>query len=482
MEFDLNQFSDCRIQVVGDLMIDEYVWGSVDRISPEAPVQVVTVTGEDYTLGGAGNVVNNLAALGARVAVGGVIGDDANGRLLIQMLGDLGADCRAVVTETGRPTTVKTRIIAAHQHVLRIDRETRQEIAQATISSLAETVESILEGIPVLVLSDYGKGLFTDAFLKRVISAARKHDCITIVDPKGSDYRRYNEASLVTPNRKEAALASGVEIHDDKSLQQAGMQLLQQTTIERILVTLGKDGMALFERGRTEPLRITAETRQVFDVSGAGDTVVATLGVALAAGADYRQAMALANTAAGIVVGKLGTATVSREELAQRLAPSVEETFRKVTSLPELRKIVRDLKRRNRRIVLTNGCFDLIHAGHIALFSAAKNLGDVLIVAIDDDASVRRIKGAGRPVIKAKERTRIIGALDVVDYVVVFSAGELEALIEIVKPDVLAKGSNYREETVRGHKLVETHGGRVALIPVNDNVSSTDIINQIKNG
>ncbi|HHP7234914.1 MAG TPA: PfkB family carbohydrate kinase [Desulfobacterales bacterium] len=443
MEFDLNQFSDCLIQVVGDLMIDEYVWGSVDRISPEAPVQVVTVTGEDYTLGGAGNVVNNLAALGARVAVGGVIGDDANGRLLIQMLRDLGADCRAVVTETGRPTTVKTRIIAAHQHVLRIDRETRQEIAQATISSLAETVESILEGIPILVLSDYGKGLFTAAFLNRVISAARKHDCITIVDPKGSDYRRYNDASLVT---------------------------------------LGKDGMALFERGRTEPHRITAETRQVFDVSGAGDTVVATLGLALAAGADYRQAMALANTAAGIVVGKLGTATVSREELAQRLAPSVEETFRKVTSLPELRKIVRDLKRRNQRIVLTNGCFDLIHAGHIALFSAAKNLGDVLIVAIDDDASVRRIKGAGRPVIKAKERTRIIGALDVVDYVVVFSAGELEALVEIVKPDVLAKGSNYREETVRGRELVETHGGRVALIPVNDNVSSTDIINQIKNG
>jgi len=481
MEIDLNKFKDSSVLVVGDLMIDEYVWGSVDRISPEAPVQVVTVTGEDYTLGGAGNVVNNLAALGARASVAGVIGDDANGRMLIQMLEDLQVDSNAVVTEAGRPTTVKTRIIAAHQHVLRIDRETHREIAKTTLAALAKSVETVLETAAVVIVSDYGKGLFASLFLPDLLAAARKHHCITIVDPKGNDFRRYNGASLVTPNRNEASMASGVEIRDADSLQRAGNLLLKQTSIERVLITLGKDGMALFERGEKPPYRITAETQQVFDVSGAGDTVVATLGAVLAAGGNFRQAMALANTAAGIVVGKLGTATVSREELTQRLAPSLEATARKVTPLAELDAIVRGLKRQSRRIVLTNGCFDLLHAGHIALFSAAKHLGDVLIVAIDDDESVRRIKGAGRPVIKARERTRIISALDVVDRVVVFSAGELESLIEIVKPDVLAKGSNYREENVRGRELVEKLGGRVVLIPVNDDVSSTDIINQIKN-
>jgi len=482
MDIDLNKFSDCGILVAGDLMIDEYVWGSVDRISPEAPVQVVTVTGEDYTLGGAGNVVNNLVALGGRVTVAGVIGDDANGRLLIQMLDDLGVDSHPVITETGRPTTVKTRIVAAHQHVLRIDRETRQTVAEATVNKLARGVEAVLQAVPVVIVSDYGKGLFTTPFLPQLIDAARRCDCTIIVDPKGDDFRRYNGASLVTPNQKEASLASGVEITDSASLQRAGAAILERTSIERVLITLGKDGMALFERSEPSAYRISAETRQVFDVSGAGDTVVAALGLALAAGADFRQAMNLANTAAGIVVGKLGTATVSRDELAQRLSPHMEETLRKVTTPGALKTVLRDLKRRGRRIVLTNGCFDLLHAGHIALFSAAKKLGDCLIVAIDDDESVRRIKGAGRPVIQARERTRIISALDVVDHVVLFSAEELESLIEMVKPDVLVKGSNYREENVRGRELVEKFGGRVTLIPVNDAVSSTGIINQIKNG
>ncbi len=481
MTFDISKFQSSKILVVGDLMIDEYVWGSVDRISPEAPVQVVAVTDEDYTLGGAGNVVNNLTALGATVQTIGVIGTDTNGSLLLKKLQALKAGTAGVIAESGRPTTVKTRILADHQHVLRIDRETRREISGNTFTKLSDAALALIPQADVVLVSDYGKGLITRDFLAHVVRCARQNDKKVLVDPKGDDYARYNGVSLVTPNRKEAAMASGVEIVDTADLQKAGKSILKKTEIQRVLITLGKDGMALFERGK-KPYKIAAEARQIFDVSGAGDTVAAVLSLSLAAGAGYRKAMAIANAAAGLVVGKVGTATTAPQELQEALDHSAESSSRKIVSVSSIRTLAKDLKRAGKTIVMTNGCFDLLHTGHIALLSEAKKLGQVLIVAIDDDESVRRVKGEGRPVLSAVERTKILAALDVVDYVTVFATDRLTELIENLQPDVLTKGSNYKHETVFGHQIVEKHGGRIALISIDESISATGIIDKIKKG
>jgi len=479
MPIDISKFDRCHLLVVGDLMLDEYLWGDVDRISPEAPVQVVSIKNEGYALGGAGNVVNNAVALGANVSVAGVIGTGRNGQLLRDKFNELGVDTEGIVEEPDRLTTQKTRIIASHQHVLRIDRETDTGISDGTLEKISRFIEDKIPHVDVVLISDYGKGLITQKLLSRLIASAQKHQKMSIVDPKGLDFSKYSGASLLTPNKKEAALASGVEIVDASTLEKAADKIFETVGLDKLLITCGKEGMVLFDKHR-EPFRVRAEARQVYDVSGAGDTVLSVLGLAIASGASIHTAVALANTAAGIVVGKVGTATVSRQELASALKSDDPGRPAKYKLLSELPALMVELKKKGQRVVLTNGCFDLLHAGHIRLFSASKQMGDVLIVAIDDDESVKNLKGSGRPVIRAEERVRILSALDSVDYVVVFSANELEKLIEIVKPDVLAKGSNYASKEVFGHERVEALGGRVVLIPVTENISSTRIINTIK--
>jgi D-beta-D-heptose 7-phosphate kinase/D-beta-D-heptose 1-phosphate adenosyltransferase len=314
----ISSFNKCRILVIGDLMIDEYVWGAVDRISPEAPVPIVTVEREDYTLGGAGNVVNNLAALGGQVSAAGVIGTGGDGVRLMTLFKRLGVDADGVIREPGRPTTRKTRIIAAHQHVLRIDRETRREVSADTVNRLTAFTDRKIPEIDVILISDYAKGLLTRSLLKKLTTDARSHNKPIIADPKGMDFSKYAGVTLLTPNRKEAALAAGIEITDEASLIRAGRIILEKSGIENLLITCGKDGMVLFEQDK-RPHAIHAEARQVFDVSGAGDTVLSVFSLALASGCDFQEAAAVANTAAGIVVGKLGTATVSQEELAEAL-------------------------------------------------------------------------------------------------------------------------------------------------------------------
>ncbi len=481
LNFDLAKFEKCRLLVVGDLMIDEYVWGNVDRISPEAPVQVVAVHNEEYTLGGSGNVVNNLVALGADVAVLGVVGTGRDGQELLNKLTDIGADTGGIVQESGRPTTKKTRIIAEHQQVLRIDRETRKTISSQSFDLLAEAAEKIIPAVDLILISDYGKGLITRELVSKLVNLAASTGKIVIADPKGLDFSKYAGISLLTPNKREASLASGLEISDEKSLLQAGGALLQKSGIDKLLITCGKDGMILFEPN-LKPFKIRTKAQEVYDVSGAGDTVIAALGLGIAAGLPLREAVALANTAAGIVVGKVGTATVTRKELARALKQPAEETVSKHKSIRELADICKKLHNDHKRIVLTNGCFDLLHVGHIKLFEASKRLGDVMIVAIDDDASVKRLKGANRPVISDTERVGILSALDSVDYVVVFATHELEKVIQTIRPDVLTKGSNYASEAVQGREMIENYGGRVELVPITEEISSTQIINNIKNG
>ena len=479
MQVDLSRFDNCHLLVVGDLMIDEYVWGEVDRISPEAPVQVVSVRNEKYTLGGSGNVVNNLVALGAKVSVIGVTGADSGNKLLLSKLENLGVNCHGIVQEKSRPTTKKTRIIADHQQVLRIDRETKRDITSSTFKSVTRLAEKIIPNVNLVLISDYGKGLITHALIADLVRIAKQYNKLTIADPKGLDFTKYSGVSLLTPNSREASLAAGVEISDEKSIVVTGNRIIEKSGIDRLLITCGKDGMVLFEPGH-EPYKISTKAREVYDVSGAGDTVMAVLGLGIAAGLTVKDATVLANTAAGIVVGKVGTATVNKEELSQAIDQISEKSASKCKSLIEISQICRRFQKDHKRIVLTNGCFDLLHVGHIQLFSASKALGDVLIVAIDDDASVKLLKGPGRPVISVSERVRILSALDSVDYVVVFSTNDLDSVLKSIRPDILTKGMDYEATEILGREFVESYRGRIERIPISDEISATQIIANIK--
>ena len=479
MAIDVEKLAGCRILVVGDLMVDEYLWGNVERISPEAPVQIVSVASEEHTLGGAGNVISNLVALGAKVSAAGVVGSGINGQLVLKKLKALGVNARGVIQDRQRTTTRKTRVIANHQHVLRFDREVKTDISRQTMNKIWRATAEMIADTDLILVSDYNKGLITKALMTKLDAAAQKYGKMLIVDPKGRDFKKYEGASLITPNKKETALASGIEIVDESSMARAARRLIEKTGINKILVTCGKEGMVYFDQS-TSPYRIRTQARQVFDVSGAGDTVLALLGLGIAAGYSIRDAIALANTAAGIVVGKVGTATVTKAELAAALGQIPALTLDKQKTLAELAIIARKLEKNGKRIVLTNGCFDLLHVGHIKLLSASKQLGDVLIVALDDDQSVKQLKGSDRPIISENERLRIISALDSVDHVIIFSSHELNDVIEAVRPAVLTKGSNYGTEAVRGREIVERYGGRVEIIPITENISSTSIINSIK--
>jgi D-beta-D-heptose 7-phosphate kinase / D-beta-D-heptose 1-phosphate adenosyltransferase len=478
--FDPYRFSQCRILVIGDLMIDEYLWGEVDRISPEAPVQIVEVNREEFTLGGAGNVIHNLVVLGAEVSAVGVVGAGYDGDLLIEMLKKLNVNIDGIVQDSHRLTTRKTRIIASSQHVLRIDRETRKEVSRNTYELIVNNLENQISRVDMVLVSDYGKGTLTRPLLSWLVECCKRKKKMIIVDPKGLDFTKYSGVTLLTPNKKEASLASNLEITDDDSLFRAATLLLEKVNLERLLITCGKDGMVLFEKN-AKPYRIHTEAKQVYDVSGAGDTVLSVLGLALATGATFQQAASLANMAAGIVVGKIGTATITQKELASAMASDVMGMSFKYKDISELNGLILTLRKKGKRIVLTNGCFDLVHQGHIRLLSESKKLGDILIVAIDDDLSVRKLKGPGRPIINQNNRVGILSALDSVDYVVVFSSDSLLNLIEIIGPDVLTKGSNYASEEVSGRQLVEKQGGVVRLIPVTEDISSSTIIDSIKN-
>ncbi|UCD33758.1 MAG: D-glycero-beta-D-manno-heptose-7-phosphate kinase, partial [Desulfobacterales bacterium] len=335
MLVDIPKFEKCHVLVVGDVMVDEYLWGDVDRISPEAPVQVVSIKDQNYALGGAGNVVSNIVALGANVSIAGVVGAGRNGQLLIDQFKEADVDTTGIVKDPNRPTTQKTRIIAANQHVLRIDRETKTDISDRTLESIAGFINEKISDADVVLISDYGKGLLTKPLLSALIDAANTHQKMTIADPKGLDFSKYAGVSILTPNKKEAALASGIEITDESTLQEAGNKILKSIGLDQLLITCGKEGMVLFGHNRA-PYKVRADARQVYDVSGAGDTVLAILGLAIASGCSLEDSVRLANTAAGIVVGKIGTASVSRNEMAAALKPYDGDALAKHKSLHEL--------------------------------------------------------------------------------------------------------------------------------------------------
>lgn len=464
--------------VIGDLMLDEYLWGRAERISPEAPVQVVDVQREELRLGGAGNVVNNLVALGVRVAVCSVVGDDESGRVVRNTLGALRVDTGGIFSDPLRTTSRKTRVVAANQQIVRIDRESRALLSSRFEELTCGWIVQHAGEFGIILLSDYNKGVLTRRVIETAIAAGRSAGVPVLVDPKGTDFACYHGATLLTPNRKEAEAASGVAIRDLSTLSQAAGVIMSTAGLDHLLITRSEEGMSLFS-ATGEAIHIPTVAREVFDVSGAGDTVLASLAVGMAAGLEMSDAARLANVAAGIVVGKLGTSIVSPAEIVRAVASSHSETESKITSREILPAIIEAEKATGKRIVFTNGCFDLLHSGHVKYLQKARRLGDLLVLGLNSDASVRRLKGERRPLIAQEERAQILAALDCIDYVVVFDEDTPLELIKSLKPHVLAKGGDYAVDDVVGKDLVEAYGGRVELVSFVGGKSTTRIIEQV---
>ena len=469
-----------RVLVVGDLMLDRYVAGAVDRVSPEAPVPVMRVDRETEMPGGAGNVARNVASLGGRSALVGSVGDDAAGARLTELLADEEGLTLHAVVRPDAPTTVKTRYLASGQQLLRADVESAAAPPPDVLSRIADRARAELPGADVVVLSDYAKGVLSDGVVAEIVAAAASAGAPVVVDPKSPDLARYRGAFLVSPNQDELARATGTAIGDDRSAASAAGKAVTEAGVGAVLVTRGAQGMTLVVAGG-EPLHLRTRPRQVFDVSGAGDTAVATVAAALAAGHGLEEAAALANACAGIVVGKVGTATVDAGELAAALqANAPPDPGGKVVSRRAARDRIALWRRCGKRVAFTNGCFDLIHPGHVSLLDQARATGDALIVGLNSDASARRLKGAGRPIQTAAARASVLAGFSAVDLVVEFDEDTPLSLIEAIGPDVLVKGADYAEEDVVGGDLVKSRGGRVVLAELAEGHSTSGAIDRIE--
>jgi D-beta-D-heptose 7-phosphate kinase/D-beta-D-heptose 1-phosphate adenosyltransferase len=475
-----------RVLVVGDVMLDRYVWGDAERISQEAPVALLRADRREERLGGASSVATLLRALGAEVEVVGVVGDDADGGRTWRLLAGLEVGTDGLVADPSRPTTVKERYIgraqARHpQQMLRVDFESREPVSGAVEGKLREAVESAARRADVVLVSDYDKGVCTPGLLAAAVAAATARGVKVIADPtRGGDYAKYAGCSAITPNRLEAGLATGRVIRSAGDALRSAAELRDRLGLEAGIVTLDKDGMALAHRDGRAAVFPT-RPRQVYDITGAGDMVMAALGLALSAGADYDPAVRLANVAGGLEVERVGVVAVTRDELlADLLAGAAEPAGEKVVPLPRL---LADLDRRRRagqRVAFTNGCFDVLHAGHVQYLRDARRQADCLVVGLNSDAVVRQLKGSGRPVNVADARAAVLAALADVDYVTVFAEPTPLALIKAVRPDVLVKGGDYRKDQVVGAAEVEALGGRVHLAGFRPGFSTTTLIDRMR--
>jgi D-beta-D-heptose 7-phosphate kinase/D-beta-D-heptose 1-phosphate adenosyltransferase len=480
-----------RVLVLGDLMLDRYIWGDAERISQEAPVILLHADQREERLGGASSVATLLRALGARVSLAGVVGADAHGSHIRQMLLALGIDEEAVLVDPDRPSTVKERYIGRAQHrhpqqMIRVDYEVRAQLHAAREQALGQAIARQLHRADIVLISDYDKGVCTPGLLTTVLAAARGHGLRILVDPlRGNDYRKYHGCSAVTPNRLEAGLATGQVVTSPTEALASAHQLRERLDLEAAIVTLDKEGMALAHAdGRSEVF--PTRPRQVYDITGAGDMVLAVLGMALAAGADYDPAIRLANIAGGLEVEKIGVAIVTRDEILRDLLGS--GAVGRSEYGPGLEKVrgrealVRELDSRRlqgQRIAFTNGCFDVLHAGHVQYLRECRRQADLLVVGLNSDAGVTALKGPGRPVNGVEARALVLTALEVVDYLTIFDEPTPMELIRAIRPDVLIKGADYRPDEVVGAALVESYGGRVYLAPLREGYSTTRLLQRL---
>lgn len=472
MKLDMPPFQQARVLVVGDVMLDRYWHGKATRISPEAPVPVVRVGNREDRPGGAGNVALNIAALGAAVSLVGIVGQDDAGQELQSRLQAAGVLCDFAISEQA-PTITKLRVVAQHQQLIRLDFE--QEFGAEEIISLQGRAQALLQGTQVLVLSDYNKGALNE--IQAVIAAARALGIPVVADPKGCDFAKYRGATIITPNLNEFETIVGQCVNEEE-LTRRGIALLTELDLSALLVTRGEHGMTLL-RPDMPALHLPARAREVFDVTGAGDTVVAVLAASMAAGLDLADSTALANLAASLAVAKLGTAAISGPEL-RRAMQREQGTGRGVMTAEQLVVAVDDARAHGERVVFTNGCFDIIHAGHVGYLAEARKLGDRLIVAINDDASVKRLKGSGRPINPVERRMAVLAGLEAVDWVVSFADDTPETLLQQLRPDILVKGGDYSVAEVVGGEFVHGYGGDVKVLAFLDNCSTSAIVEKLK--
>ncbi|RMG00627.1 MAG: D-glycero-beta-D-manno-heptose 1-phosphate adenylyltransferase [Planctomycetota bacterium] len=475
-----------RIFLAGDVMLDHYLWGKVERISPEAPIPILHVDREEFRLGGAGSVATMLAALEADIVLGGVIGDDAAGERVRGMLDALGVDTGSLLVDRSRRTTVKQRLLGGSwqrtpHHMMRVDWEDRHTIADDLCDAISQTLRTKLPQIDLVLISDYAKGVCGDRLLRGAIEIAAQGGVPVIADPiRGADYARYAGCACITPNRVEASQAAGITIRTVEDGLAAGERLVD-LGIEAVAVTLDRDGIVWVDRDGNLA-HFPCRARQVADVTGAGDMVLSVIGVAFALGADFSVAMELANLAGGLEVEHLGVVPLTRADLLRELSEqqAIRAAGTKIVTIESLLPELRRLRAAGKQIVMTNGCFDLLHPGHVASLQEAKRLGDCLVVGVNSDRSVKELKGPERPVIDQQGRAEMLAALECVDYVVVFDEASVAPLVEKIKPDVLVKASQYPKEQIVGWQIVEENGGRVVPVPMKGDYSTTRLIEKAR--
>jgi len=472
MKVEIPAFNQARVLVVGDIMLDRYWYGPTQRISPEAPVPVVKISQNEDRPGGAANVALNIASMGGNVSLVGITGEDEAALTLQTHLEAMKINCR-FDKHLQIPTITKLRVLSRHQQLIRLDFE--ESFNEINKSSLTSATAALIAEHDVLLLSDYDKGTLSD--VQSLIKEAKKQKTPVLVDPKGNDFERYRGATLITPNLSEFEAVVG-ECKSEAELVVKGQQLLEELELEAMLITRSEQGMTLLRKGLQE-FHLPTQAKEVYDVTGAGDTVIATLALAIAANAEYAQASALANIAAGIVVGKIGTSTVSEAEIFTEISTGQESGFG-VLSEEQLKIAVDLAKARGEKIVMTNGCFDILHAGHVSYLSNAKKLGTRLIIAVNSDESVTRLKGAGRPVNPSDRRMTVLAALGAVDWVVDFKEDTPQRLIANILPNILVKGGDYNIEDIAGGEEVIAAGGDVQVLNFEDGISTTEIIKSIR--
>jgi D-beta-D-heptose 7-phosphate kinase/D-beta-D-heptose 1-phosphate adenosyltransferase len=481
---DVLRRSDVRLLVVGDIILDQYTFGEAERVSPEAPTLVLRTDRREARLGGAGFVAAVLRSLGVRITLAGIVGEDANGRTAEQLLTGMGADVSLLSRDNDRPTTTKDRFLGRSgnrnaQQVLRVDHEENHPLRCDLQRRLIDQLTDAIAEHDAVLVSDYAKGVCTPRVLEALIESAKAHNVPVIVDPaRGVDYRRYRGATLLAPNRVEAEAASGILIQSARDAWEAGRRLCGLCDLRAAVVKLDRDGMALVQWGKPYKL-VPSRAQAAIDVTGAGDVVLALLGLCQAAGISLEQAVEVANSAAGIEVGKVGAATVTWREIYESVDPGLALSGRKIVTHTELPPLAESYREQHKRVVFSNGCFDLLHLGHVTHLQEASRLGDVLIVAINGDHSVERLKGSGRPVIPQEDRAAMLAALECVDHVLVFDEDTPHELLNQLRPDVLAKGGTTAE--VVGREVVESYGGRIHLTSQVASVSTTEIVNAVQN-
>ncbi len=482
MPSELKSFSKSKILVIGDVMLDRYMWGNVGRISPEAPVPIVRVKEKSDVLGGAGNVAANLSGLESRVAVIGLCGSDVAGNRLKELFDEKKIE-KYLITDVLRPTITKTRVMAQGQQLFRLDEEEAHLLSSEVQKELFTLIKTKIPEFHAVILSDYGKGIFqTRELCQDIISLCRENKVFVLVDPKGIDWERYNNATCITPNATEFELACNLKIDNEESLTENARYVCENYNLDCLLITRGSNGMCLTSP-KKDSFLISAKAREVYDVSGAGDTVIATFASALASGFDFEESANLANIAAGIVVGKLGTQPVTLDELRTAIQINTGNDSNgislKVATIETAKIQIKSWQTSGEKVIFTNGCYDLLHPGHINLLHQSRALGDRLIVGLNTDDSVKRLKGENRPILSEQDRASILSALGCVDLVVLFSDDTPIHLIENLQPDILVKGADYRLDEVVGREIVESYGGKVCLVPLVKGYSTTGIVNRL---